>query len=88
MKDLFYKEKILLKRLKNGVLCVEAKNEEDMYFGNGYAQAMDRGMQMIFTRIVGQGRICELLKDSEETWKADVFFRRMNWQKGCEKEKG
>lgn len=86
MKNLFYKEKLLLKRLKNGVLCVEANNEEDMYFGNGYAQAMDRGMQMIFTRIIGQGRICELLKDSDETWKADVFFRRMNWQKGCEQE--
>ncbi|WP_372365603.1 penicillin acylase family protein [Candidatus Uabimicrobium sp. HlEnr_7] len=86
MKNLFYKEKILFKRLKNGVLCVEANNQEDMYFGNGYAQAVDRAMQMILTRIIGQGRICELLKNSDATWEVDVFFRRMNWQKNAERE--
>lgn len=34
---------------------------------------------MIFMRIVGQGRISELLDSSDESLEADIFFRRMNW---------
>lgn len=35
---------------------------------------------MIFMRIIGQGRISELLESSEESLEADIFLRQMNWR--------
>jgi penicillin amidase len=58
---------------------VEAKNEVDMYWGQGYVHATDRGMQLLFMRILGQGRVSELLDSSDESLQIDIFFRRMNW---------
>ena len=66
-------------RDKNGVAHVEAEMLEDLFWGQGYAQATDRGMQMILMRILGQGRAAELLDGSDETLAMDTFFRRMNW---------
>ena len=78
-----HKSDLLLSRDSNGVLRVKADNEEDLLYGQGYAQALDRGMQMILTRILGQGRACELLEDSDELLQFDLFFRRLNWTKGA-----
>ncbi len=38
-----------------------------------------RGLQMLLTRIAGQGRISELLDASDSSLEVDTFFRRMNW---------
>ena len=73
------KSKAKIWRDKNGVVHVEAENLEDLFWGQGYAQATDRGMQMILMRILGQGRASELLDSSDETLAIDTFFRRMNW---------
>jgi len=66
-------------RDQNGIPHVEAQNEADMYWGQGYAHAIDRGMQLLFMRILGQGRVSELLDASDESLQIDIFFRRMNW---------
>ncbi len=66
-------------RDRYGIPHVEADNESDMYWGQGYVHGTDRGMQMLLMRILGQGRGSELLDSSEDMLKIDVFFRRMNW---------
>ncbi|MBE9539670.1 MAG: penicillin acylase family protein [Proteobacteria bacterium] len=62
-----------------GVPHIDAENLSDMYWGNGYVHATDRGMQMLLMRILGQGRAAELLNSDDETVQVDHFFRRMNW---------
>ena len=73
------KENLKIWRDKNGIPHVEALNEADMYWGQGYVHATDRGMQILLMRILGQGRVSELLDSSEESLKIDTFFRKMNW---------
>ena len=73
------KENIDIWRDENGVPHVEADNLADLYWGQGYVHGIDRGMQMLLMRILGQGRVCELLDDSEESLAIDIFFRKMNW---------
>ena len=81
---LSYRDVLEIQRLENGVLKVQAQNEEDMYFGQGYGSAMDRGMQMILTRILAQGRATEFLQDNEDMLAIDIFFRKMNWMGNIE----
>jgi penicillin G amidase len=54
----------------------------------GFCHARDRRGQMIFMRIVGQGRISELLDSSDESLEADIFFRQMNWHRATTEEIG
>ena len=78
------KDRVNIYRDENGVPHVEAETIADLYWGQGYVHACDRGMQMLLMRIIGQGRLCELLDDSEASLKIDTFFRRMNWQAEAE----
>ena len=55
----------------NGIPHVEATNRPDMYWGQGYVHAMDRGMQMLLMRILAQGRASEFLDSSDETLEID-----------------
>ncbi len=73
------KSNIELWRDTNGTPHVKAQTREDMYWGEGYVHARDRGMQILLMRILGQGRGSELLDSSEEMLGIDSFFRRMNW---------
>ena len=73
------KKGIKIWRDKMGIPHVDAENLTDMYWGNGYVHATDRGMQMLLMRILGQGRASEILDSSDNTLKIDMFFRRMNW---------
>jgi len=73
------KKNLKIWRDKNGIPHIEALTEADMYWGQGYVHATDRGMQMVLMRILGQGRVSELLDSSEDSLKIDSFFRRMNW---------
>ena len=74
--------KVKIWRDKNGVPHIEAMDKLDMFWGQGYVHALDRGMQMLLMRILGQGRACELLDSSDETLQIDKFFRKMNWTGG------
>jgi len=73
------KKGIKIWRDKKGIPHVGAENLSDMYWGNGYVHATDRGLQMLLMRILGQGRASEILDSSEDTLKIDLFFRRLNW---------
>ncbi len=76
---LAHEKTLTIHRDENGIPHVTASTEKDLYFGQGYAQAMDRGMQLCLTRILGQGRACECLKTTDELLNIDIFFRKMNW---------
>lgn len=56
-----------------GIPNISAENEEDTYFGLGYAMAQDRLFQMVVMKLLAQGRLSELL--GESTISADKFFR-------------
>ncbi|MCF6248096.1 MAG: penicillin acylase family protein [Desulfobacula sp.] len=73
------KQKINIWRDDMGIPHIDADNLSDLYWGNGYVHATDRGMQMLLMRILGQGRASEILDSSDTTLQIDLFFRRMNW---------
>jgi len=70
---------VSIRRDEHGVPHLEASDEAGLYYGMGYCHAMDRGMQMLLMRILGQGRGSEFLEASNEMLAIDTFFRRMNW---------
>ena len=73
-------------RDEHGVPQIIADDIIGLYWGMGYCHAMDRGLQMLIMRILGQGRAAELLDGSDEMVEVDRFFRRMNWSGGVEEE--
>jgi len=73
------KSNVELWRDEHGVAHVDAATEPDLYWGQGFAHATDRGLQMLLMRILGQGRLSELLDPSDDALEIDRFFRRMNW---------
>lgn len=72
---------VKLFRDRNGVAHVAAESLIDLYYGQGFVHGRDRLLQMCIMRVLGQGRICELLHDDDESLRIDKFFRRMNWSK-------
>lgn len=78
--------RLAIRRDEHGVPHVEADTETNLYWGTGYCHAMDRGMQMLLMRILGEGRASELLEASEEMLAVDKFFRRVNWTGWVEQE--
>jgi len=72
-------ENIRITRDASGVPHVEADSESDLYRGMGTVHATDRGLQMLFLRILGQGRVSEILDPGDASLEIDAFFRRMNW---------
>lgn len=77
---------VTLFRDRNGIAHIKADSLIDLYYGQGFVHGRDRLMQMCLMRVLGQGRICELLHDDDESLKIDQFFRRMNWQKNLKNE--
>ena len=77
---------LLIQRDAHGVPHIEADAEADLYWGLGYCHALDRGMQMLLMRILGEGRAAECLEASDDMLQIDKFFRRVNWAGGVEEE--
>ncbi|MDH3727496.1 MAG: penicillin acylase family protein, partial [Myxococcales bacterium] len=73
-------------RDKYGIPQIVADDIIGLYWGMGYCHAMDRGLQILIMRILGQGRAAELLDGSDEMVDVDRFFRRMNWSGGAAPE--
>ncbi|MGB5310685.1 MAG: penicillin acylase family protein, partial [Polyangiales bacterium] len=73
-------------RDEHGIPQIAANDIDGLYWGMGYCHAMDRGLQMLIMRILGQGRAAELLAGSDEMVEVDRFFRRMNWNSGVADE--
>src|SRR5262245_50626083 len=70
---------IQLERDEKGNAVMTARAADDALFGLGYCHARDRGLQMRLVRILGRGRACERLDDSDEMLEIDRFFRRLNF---------
>jgi len=66
-------------RDEHGVPHIRATDLKGAYWGMGYCHALDRGVQMGLMRLLGQGRVSECLRATDETIEVDTFFRRMNW---------
>jgi penicillin amidase len=61
-----------------GVPHVRATTEADVLRGLGHCHGVDRALQLIVTRIVGQGRAAEILDGGDEMVAMDTFFRRID----------
>lgn len=69
-------QKVTVKRDNMGIPLIEAANMEDLIFASGYVSAYDRFAQMEGFRLVGQGRLSELLGDA--TLEMDIYLRSLN----------
>ena len=69
-------EKVTVKRDNMGIPFIEAANMEDLIFAMGYVSAYDRFTQMEGFRLVGQGRLSELL--GKTTLEMDIYLRALN----------
>lgn len=73
-------------RKEMGTFEINTQTEADFYFAMGYAHAHDRTTQLLLMRILGQGRASEHLMANDEMLEIDIFFRKMNWKSGLQKE--
>src|SRR6185369_12257800 len=55
------KDRVTIRRDDRGIPYVEAQNDEDLYFGQGYATASDRLWQMDLFRRTARGELAEVL---------------------------
>lgn len=55
------KDRITIRRDERGIPYIEAQNDEDLYFGQGYATAADRLWQLDLFRRTARGELAEIL---------------------------
>lgn len=77
---------IAIRRDEAGVPHVHATTEADGLRGLGHCHGVDRAMQLVVTRIIGQGRAAELLEGSDEMVAIDEFFRRVDLAGGAQEQ--
>ena len=65
-----------LRRDAHGVMHVAAADDLALAAGYGFAHAHDRALQMLLVKVIGQGRLCELLDDSAASLAIDLFMRK------------
>ena len=76
--------RVRLSRTEGGVIAIDAVDDLGLATGLGYAHAHDRLVQMLLLRTIGQGRVCECLKDDDFGLKVDVFMRRMRFARDAD----
>ena len=79
MKKLHFNDEIIIERITGGIPFIKVTNEPDQYYGIGYCHGIDRGVQLMFMKILGTGTASEHLSGDDEMLEIDKFFRRMNW---------
>lgn len=72
-------EKATVRRDNMGFPMIEAASMEDMVFVMGYVSAYDRFTQMEGFRLVGQGKLSELI--GKATLEMDIYLRALNVDK-------
>lgn len=70
------KEKVTVSRDNMGIPMIEADNMDDLVFAMGCVSAYDRFTQMEGFRLVGKGRLSELLGSA--TLEMDIYLRALN----------
>ena len=69
--------RILVERDASGVPHVSGEHWLDVLYGLGYLHAIDRGTQILFSRVVAQGNAAQRIADKPELVETDRFFRRV-----------
>lgn len=77
---------IAVRRDAAGVPHVRASTEADVLRGLGHCHGTDRGLQLVVTRIIGQGRGAELLDGGDDMVAIDTFFRRVDLAGGVQEQ--
>jgi len=77
---------VALSRTPEGVVKIWAEGDDGLACGLGLAHAHDRLVQMVLVRLIGQGRLCECLKDGPQTIGIDVFMREMGFARAARLE--
>jgi penicillin amidase len=70
---------IELGRDEHGVASIRARSRDDAIRGLGYCHARDRGLQMLFVRILGRGWGSRWFEASDRMLAIDRYFRRCNF---------
>ncbi|MFN3329682.1 MAG: penicillin acylase family protein, partial [Pyrinomonadaceae bacterium] len=77
------KEKVTIRRDGRWIPYIEASNEDDLYFAQGYVMASDRLWQMDLLRRVARGETAEIF--GQATLEQDKYWRRFGFVKVVEK---
>ena len=77
---------ITLDRDEAGVAIIRAGSRDDALRGLGYCHARDRGLQMLFVRILGRGQGSRWFEGSDRMLAIDRFFRRVDFLSDVEAE--
>ena len=79
---------IAIARDAAGVPHVRASTAADTVRGLGHCHGTDRALQLVVTKIIGQGRAAELLDADAKMVAIDEFFRRIDLVGGTEEQVG
>lgn len=74
---------VTIARDKLGVPLIRANNEEDAFFGAGYASASDRLWQMYSTKLAVTGRLAEIA--GSKMLPVDVYMRSVGIQRNVDR---
>jgi penicillin amidase len=72
---------VRIERNEQGVAQISAEDLDDTWLGLGFCHARDRGLQILFVRILGRGEASQRLGATDELLALDRFFRRMNFHR-------
>jgi len=76
-------DKVKIRRDRRGIPYIEAANDRDLYFAQGYATASDRLWQMDFFRRTARGELAEIL--GPDTLEIDKLHRVYGFRRVAEK---
>lgn len=76
--------KVIIQRDEHGMAYVHAENFNDLLMAQGFVTAQDRFFQMQLTRLMAQGRICELAGDAAKN--LDVRMRTIGLHRMAKKQ--
>src|SRR5438477_1197902 len=74
------------RRTTGGVVEIWGRDQFDLQRGLGFFHAHDRLVQMLLVRLAGQGRLCECLKDDDESLAIDIFMRQIGFARTARDE--
>ena len=82
------KDRITIRRDERGIPYVEAQNDEDLFFGQGYATAQDRLWQMDLFRRTARGELAEVLTagPNNSALEQDKLHRTYGFSQAAEAE--
>lgn len=72
--------------LDNVTRQISTKDVKTFLHAQGYYHGKDRFMQMEMLRLIAQGRLCECLKDTPETFAIDKYMRELGIDYFAKKE--